>query len=427
MNAPATPAQAGRTVFDLMRGASLRIALLSMLVVGAVLTAGTGLLLHVSTQSNLLLQARALAYSVEAAVVFRDASAAESLLRDQLMQAPIAAASVALGTSHGPAAGPQPDDFVYVSRPASARTWDALLGRLWRVHAQAPIVAQGEQVGEVRLQADASQLLRLLALAAAGVLAAMVVAGLAVLRMARQLASSLVRPLHALAEHTRRMSHQREQRTPAPRSGLVELDRLSADFDALLDDLARHEQEIQRQHNELLGAHHRMAAQLREDALTGAASRLHFEESLALAIEQAEAEQGCLSLYFIDADNFKDVNDRYGHDAGDQVLEAIARRLRSRVRDEDLVGRLGGDEFVVLVRGQRLDTSSPGLDQQLHDAVAQPLALPDGTVIVPSVSVGCALYPADGTSMGELISFADQNMYRHKRLRATQPIDRDRH
>jgi diguanylate cyclase len=423
---PDDPMTEGSTVFELMRRASLRIALVSVLVVGVVLTAGTGLLLHISTQSNLLLQARALAYSVEAAVVFRDTSAAEGLLRDQLMQEPIAAASVVLGAaSDQAAAGPQPGDFAYVSRPASTHFWDAALTRLWRVHAHAPIVAQGEQLGEVRLQADASHLLRLLSLAAAGVLAAMLVAGLAVLRISRRLASSLVEPLHALAEHTRRMTHQRDNRASAPRSGVVELDRLSADFDALLDDLDTHEQEIQRQHTELLGAHHRMAAQLREDALTGAASRLHFEESLALAIKQAEAERGCLSLYFIDADNFKEINDRYGHDAGDHVLEAIAKRLRSRVRDEDLVGRLGGDEFVVLVRGQRQDGLSPGLDHQLHDAVAKPLTLQNGMVIVPSVSVGSALYPADGRSVGELINFADRNMYQHKRLRSLNPSDRD--
>lgn len=419
--APAGGSAEGTTVFELMRRASWRIALVSLLVVGTVLTAGTALLLHVSTQSNLLLQARAMAHAVEAAVVFRDADAAEALLRSQLVHEPIAAASVVLaGAPNRAAGGPQPGDFAYAGRPESSRPWDVALTRLWQVDARAPVMAGGEQLGEVRLRADASHLLRLLALAAAGVLAAMAVAGLAVLRISRRLADSLVRPLHALAQHTRQVTHRPETRSPAPRSGVLELDRLSADFDALLDDLAAHEQEIQRQHSELHRAHQRLAAQLRLDALTGAASRLHFEESLGLAIQQAQAERGGLSLYFIDADNFKDINDQYGHEAGDQVLEAIARRLRTRVREEDLVGRLGGDEFVVLVRGQRQDHGSPGLDQQLCDAVAQPLTLPGGEVIVPNVSVGSALYPRDGASVAELIHVADQNMYRQKRLRSPQ-------
>lgn len=412
------------TVFDLMRRASWRIALVSVLVVGSVLTAGTGLLLHLSTQSKLLLQARALAYAVEAAVVFRDAGAAEALLREQLLHEPIAAGSVVRGPASGePAAGPQPQDFAYVVRPGSARAWNALLTRLWRVEVGAPVISGGAQLGEVRLRADASHLLRLLSLAAAGVLAATAVAGLAVLRISRRLADTLVQPLHALAEHTRQVTRQREARGPAPRAGVLELDRLSADFDALLDDLAAHEQEIQRQHLELHRAHQQLAAQLREDALTGAASRLHFEESLALAIEQAEAERGGLSLYFVDADNFKEINDRYGHDAGDHVLEAMARRLRTRVREEDLVGRLGGDEFVVLVRGQRQGPRAPALGEQLQQAVAQPLTLPSGDVIVPSVSVGSALYPHDGRSVAELIKVADRRMYRHKRLRPAQSRD----
>lgn len=416
----------GHTVFELMRRASWRIALVSVLVVGVVLTVGAGLLLHVSAQNTLLLQARALAYSVEAAVVFRDAAAAETLLREQLLHEPVASASVVLGSAPGlPAAGPGREDFAYFGRAETTRPWTDALTRLWRVDARAPVIAQGEQLGEVRLRADASHLLRLLAMATAAVLAAMLVAGLAVLRMSRRLAESLVRPLHALAQHTRQVTQQRQPRKPAPRSGVLELDRLSTDFDALLDDLAAHEQEIQRQHNELHRAHQQLAAQLREDSLTGAASRLHFEESLALAIAQAEIEQGSLSLFFVDADNFKQVNDRHGHDAGDQVLEAIARRLRTRVRDQDLVGRLGGDEFVVLVRGQRQDPGSPALSQQLRDAVAQPLQLADGTVIVPSVSVGSALYPDDGRSVAELIKVADRNMYRHKRPRSPQSTDQE--
>lgn len=401
------------SVFTLMRRASLRIGLLSVLVVGCVLTAATGLLLQISTQRNLELQARSVAYSVEAAVVFRDAAATEALLKDLLVREPIASASVWVPSKAGAAAGFQP--FAAYPPARASRPWDSALDRFWPVHAAAPVVVQGRIEGQVHLQADASMMLRLLAWAAAGVLLAMAVAGVAVVRVSRRVAEQLVQPLQALAQHTRRVRLQQDDRSPAPRAGVRELDELSTDFDALLDDLATHQQQIIRQHGELVTAHERLALQVREDALTGAATRAHFETTLALALQQCALEQSPLSLYFVDANHFKLINDRYGHEAGDEVLVAVARRLRSQVRETDLVGRLGGDEFVVLVRGLRQSAHAKGLAEQLRDAVGQPLELSSGQIVVPGVSVGVAVYPQDAQNGPDLIKMADKDMYRQKR------------
>lgn len=421
------------TVFKLMRRASLRIGLLSVLVVGCVLTAATGLLLHVSTQRNLELQARSVAYSVEAAVVFRDAAATEALLKELLQREPIASAVVSVTAAPGvqgavhtpdPAAG-VPDlpaaghdlmrPFAAYRQPRDERPWDTALGTVWPVTATAPVVVQGRQHGEVRLQADASMMLKLLAWAGAGVLLAMAVAGMAVLRVSRRVAEQLVLPLQALAQHTRRVRLQQDRRSPAPRAGVRELDELSTDFDALLDDLETHQQKIIRQHGELVTAHAQLAEQVRVDTLTGAATRSHFEATLALAIQQCALEQSQLSLYFVDANHFKRINDRYGHEAGDEVLAALARRLRSQVRETDLVGRLGGDEFVVLVRGLRQSAHAKGLAEQLRDAVGQPLELSSGQILVPGVSVGVSVYPKDAQNAQDLIKMADKDMYRQKR------------
>lgn len=405
------------SVFTLMRRASLRIGLLSVLVVGCVLTAATGLLLQLSTQRNLELQARSVAYSVEAAVVFRDAAATEALLKDLLVREPIASASVWVMPVHGavPAAAGELRPFAAYRPARDARPWDAALNTFWPVHATAPVVVQGRMQGEVHLQADASMMLRLLAWAAAGVLLAMAVAGVVVVRVSRRVAEQLVLPLQALAQHTRRVRLQQDDRSPAPRAGVRELDELSTDFDALLDDLATHQQRIIHQHGELVTAHERLALQVREDALTGAATRAHFETTLALAIQQCALEQAPLSLYFVDANHFKLINDRYGHEAGDEVLVAVARRLRSQVRETDLVGRLGGDEFVVLVRGLRQSSHARGLAEQLRDAVGQPLELSCGQIVVPGVSVGVAVYPQDAQNGPDLIKMADKDMYRQKR------------
>lgn len=431
MNAPARPnapvpgparPDAGTSVLAVMRAASLRIWLLSVATVGLVLTVGTGLMLHLATQRQLDLQARSLAYAAEAAVVFQDRQGTRALLQDLVQREAVAAASVSLRDVDPrlvlATLGPSPTHFAFARRPGAAHAWEPLLGRLWPVSSQAPVVAHGEVMGMVHLQADTSVLLQLLAWAGAGVLLAMGVAGAAVLRVSQRVARQLVMPVHALAQHTHQVRLNRQARRAAPRSGLRELDALSADFDALLDELAAHETRVLQQHGELAAAHQRLAARVQQDSLTGAASRAHFEEHLARALERAAAEQGRLALYFVDADGFKAINDQHGHEAGDRVLAAIAQRLRSRVRDDDLIGRLGGDEFVVLVRGQRLGLSARDLAAQLGRAVAQPLSLPGGAVVVPHVSVGTACYPDDGCDATSLLNAADHDMYRHKRRHA---------
>ena len=89
------------------------------------------------------------------------------------------------------------------------------------------------------------------------------------------------------------------------------------------------------------------------DALTGLANRVSFDERLAAAMASADRHGDCLGVIYLDIDDFKSINDKYGHSAGDAVLVAMARRLEGAVRSEDVVARLGGDEFVVIL--PRLD------------------------------------------------------------------------
>jgi diguanylate cyclase len=405
---------AGTTVLALVRAATLRIGLLAVLVVGTVLTGAAAVLLHLSTLRNLELQARSVAYSVEAAVVFQDRGATELLLRDLLLHEPVSSAVVRLPGSTRPL-------FARYQQAALRGAWVRGLEALWPIQARAPVVAQGRLVGEVQLQADGSMVLRLVAWSAGGVLLAMAVAGVAVVRISRQFADRLVHPIQALAEHTRKVRLAGTYRWRAPRTGVQELDALSADFDALLDDLQAHHSSIQDAHDELRNAHERLASQVRVDPLTGAASRQHFEHNLALAIDDAARSNGHLALYFVDADGFKAINDQHGHEAGDRVLVTVVRRLNEVVGVHDLVGRLGGDEFVVLARGPRDVAGARRFADQLRAAVAQPLALPGPVVVTPGISVGMALYPDDARSSTELLRAADVDMYRHKHARRSRP------
>ncbi|MCH7344212.1 diguanylate cyclase [Pelomonas sp. CA6] len=415
MVAALPPEQApAQGVLGLLRKTQLRIALLAVASAGLVMTLGAALLLRVSAQRSLELQARSLAYSMEAAVVFQDAPATQQLLKDFLAQEPVAEASVSLlGSDASGATAMRP--FARYSRDVSMSLLERRLTRWWPVSAAVPVVAQGRQLGELRLRADASEVLQLIGWSLAGVLTGMALTGLAVLQASRRLSRQLVAPLQALAAHTRRVRELRALGRRAPRAGLHELDQLSADFDALLDEVQAHQSELLQQHDELKTAHERLSTRIREDGLTGAATRAYFEDCLELAVQQAQHDGSRVALLFVDADRFKAINDQYGHEAGDQVLVALAQRLRAAVREQDLVARLGGDEFVVLMRSLRQTGDALRLAQQLRDAVAQPLQLRQGVTVTPGISVGVAVYPDQAASAEALLRSADQAMYRQKR------------
>jgi len=162
-----------------------------------------------------------------------------------------------------------------------------------------------------------------------------------------------------------------------------------------------------RKHNEReihFQAHH--------DLLTGLANRRRLLQKLDESIPCCN-EGRMLAVLFLDLDRFKPVNDRYGHHVGDQLLVAVADRLRSCVRGSDLVARLGGDEFVVLLDTIQAAEQAARVGRKILTALSQPLLL-EGRDVTTSASLGIALCPHDGTDAATLLHRADQAMYRAK-------------
>lgn len=150
------------------------------------------------------------------------------------------------------------------------------------------------------------------------------------------------------------------------------------------------------------------------DSLTGLANRRFLERILDENIRLAILEDNSIVVFFVDLDDFKRVNDAYGHDAGDRVLVAIAVRLVSVFRDGDYVARVGGDEFVVVAPGVKDMTSIASMADKVVKSLNEPLSITEGPVSV-SISVGVALFPEHGHSSRELINRADEAMYLIKR------------
>jgi diguanylate cyclase (GGDEF)-like protein/PAS domain S-box-containing protein len=182
------------------------------------------------------------------------------------------------------------------------------------------------------------------------------------------------------------------------------LDKEVTHFVAVINDIteARH---YERRLHHL--AHH--------DPLTGLANRTLLQERLRHAIVDALRDTTLGALAFLDLDNFKYINDTFGHDTGDAVLRAIAGRLRDNVREDDTVARVGGDEFVLVIR----DQPSPGHVGDMVERIRRSVVVPihaGGKEIVAGTSIGVSLFPRDGDNVDRVMRAADAAMYHAKTL-----------
>lgn len=153
--------------------------------------------------------------------------------------------------------------------------------------------------------------------------------------------------------------------------------------------------------------------QAHHDPLTGLPNRSLFLDRLAQALRRGQREEGKVAVLFIDLDRFKAINDRCGHDIGDQVLIRVAERLQSVVRDQDSAARIGGDEFAVILEGLKALPDSDRVASTLVAAFESPLEI-GGLAIDIGASIGIATYPEDGDGIDMLLRRADVAMYHAK-------------
>jgi diguanylate cyclase (GGDEF)-like protein len=129
---------------------------------------------------------------------------------------------------------------------------------------------------------------------------------------------------------------------------------------------------------------------------------------------RAKRNQGTFSLLYLDMDKFKAVNDTYGHNIGDLLLEQTSRRLEHCVRECDTIARFGGDEFVVLLENIERPEQSAAVAEKIYAALSLPFALTEHIVtILPSI--GIAHFPQHGDNEKDLLRHADAEMYRNKK------------
>jgi diguanylate cyclase (GGDEF)-like protein len=233
---------------------------------------------------------------------------------------------------------------------------------------------------------------------------------------------SIVRPVRRLMGASARIA-KGESGVTVPRGGVRELDKLALAFNDMAAQLAVAQEAARDQQHLLEVKVVERTLQLQElaqrDPLTRLANRRHFFTLLNTAIETATRESRLVGVFFLDVDNFKNMNDSLGHEFGDRVLQAIAQRLSAATHSFGFAARLGGDEFTVVYESASNieDIRMAGL--QLIESFREPIPL-DGRDLVVSISAGASVFPDHAQTVEALLRAADAALYEAKVLGRSQ-------
>ena len=381
----------------------LILALVAVTLASVSLTLLGVLALRVYAEHNLHLIARSITYTVEAAVVFNDRAAATEAL--SLIASTEEVADADVFDANGKL-------LAHWARPETgmlSRVELALAHALLEQPINQPILHQGRTVGSIHLTGHGGSLLRFLLSGLAGILICTALSAWVALHLARRLLRGITVPLQSLAAvaHAARSERDFDRRVPPAR--IAELDSLGSDFNALLGEMEAWQSHLQSE-NETL------AHQANHDSLTGLPNRAFFEGRLIRALRGAAKLDERVAVLFLDSDRFKDINDNFGHAAGDAVLVAVAARVRAHLRDGDLVARLGGDEFAILLAPLHKAEDAQRIADKIIASMDMPIEVPGGSQVLTSLSIGIAIYPEHGATPGTLLNAADAAMYQAKRL-----------
>ena len=157
-----------------------------------------------------------------------------------------------------------------------------------------------------------------------------------------------------------------------------------------------------------------------DDPLTGLPNRALFHDRLEQGLARAKRHGRAVAVMFLDLDDFKSINDSYGHDLGDSVLQTIAGRLKASTRAEDTISRYGGDEFLCLLTEVADERDVVSVAEKLITAIHAPCDVSAGNLSINlsvNASIGISMFPKDGTTAAALIRSADEAMYEAKRAK----------
>lgn len=381
----------------------LIIIVASLMFSGVSLSVLSMFALRSYAENNLELVASTIGYSVQPALRAKDAPAVKSILQDIADKAEFEQVTITNADRQTVVNWHMPKHRYQEENGVSALIADWLFPRPITM----PILHGNQKVGELSLTGDASRILHYLSQALKWLSASLLVTAAIAFYLSHRMHAGILSGLHNIAFVAHDVRTRRAFSVRVPSSSIAELNKLSGDFNSLLDEISEWQNHLQRENDTL--AHKAM-----HDALTGLPNRTAFEQALETLWSNPQSA-GEVAVMFVDVDKFKEVNDRYGHAAGDTVLTTTAERLRGRLRKEDMVARLGGDEFAVLLSGIQQGEQAASVAASLTEVMRDPVRLDDGTTVSQSLSLGVAL-AKNHSSPQAMLAQADAAMYHIKEL-----------
>ncbi|HLF96197.1 MAG TPA: EAL domain-containing protein [Methylococcaceae bacterium] len=384
--------------------------LMAVAVVSVVMTVGEFYGARRSMQEDLKVTASLLAANTSASLLFRTPGDAQELLNG-LKGAP-AVVSAELTSAGGAvfAAYRRPDE---PGKSAPEVVRGAFLYPLLYVEAAQPVVAENNVLGNIRLRADLQALYARLALYmglnTVGLGLALLTAHLLLRRLQRRITA----PLSELAAVVQAVATSRDYSRRVPEDGDDEIATFARSFNTMLVQIQTRDGALEQELVERRRAEENLDRLAHYDPVTGLPNRHFFNKHLAERVARGASHDERSALILLDLDNFKIVNDNFGHHAGDQLLRAIADRFRAVVRAADVVCRIGGDEFALVVGPLAERNQAELVADKLIAALAEPIDF-EGSRIYATASVGISLCPNDAGDAHGLMVCADTALYSAK-------------
>ena len=269
-----------------------------------------------------------------------------------------------------------------------------------------PILVESEQIGSLIVVSSLDGYFKRLVKEMLMILIIVLFTIWATLKFTFTLRKEILLPISKLNENINNVLETQNLTNKVPVLNNDEIGKLGKNFNLMLDDLNyTHEQLIEQKDIAEYKAHH--------DSLTSLPNRVSFNQRLRQIISRSKRNKEHCAIFFMDLDRFKQINDSFGHDVGDEVLQIFAKRIQACIRKEDTLARMSGDEFMLVIENVSLLHSPTQFAHKIIKETQRPLHIA-GQLMYMTVSIGISIYPDDGEDTQTLIKNADAAMYKAK-------------
>ncbi|MBL5901153.1 diguanylate cyclase DgcN [Lelliottia amnigena] len=385
-----------------LRRISMISVVITMTLIWLLLSIASVVTLKQYAQKNLELTSATMSRSLEASLVFNDAAAATETLAMLGKQGQFAVAEVL------DAQGKRFARWSWNPNDNPDALGTLVSRRLFPTPAVQPVLHNGHAIGEVRITARDSLISHFIWMSFAVLTGCILFAAFVALSITQSLHNGIVNALQNITDVVHDVKSNRNFSRRVEEERIEEFHRFGQDFNSLLDEMEEWQLKLQARNAQLM----RTAM---HDPLTGLANRAAFRNSIAALMKDSSAQTNS-ALLFLDGDDFKLINDTWGHAAGDCVLIEVANRMVEFGAKRHQSYRLGGDEFAMILYGVHSATDVQQLCAALSQQFLRPYDLHNGNTANMSLSIGFAL-TWENTSVEALLEQADRNMYLVKNQR----------